>query len=738
MQSISKPLADSTQLNSPNRRPSQLTSKMAATPVSHRTQAQSPSHGEQGPARHPSEDQGLCDRCQEWDLDELYSKLTGEIEPFETICDLETLHENCRLCRMFAESYRYDSSVVSAMRDLRLMAVSYHYAHEIVPHDYLGQDTWSPARLLCVSNRNNFWNDRAFITMSLERLGDASDPRVDGWGRQPCNVSWLAKCMRECAEIHQECHAGPAQQFDAPVYFIDCDSRRLCKAAPGMPYTALSYVWGKGHPDDKTVGLGSSIALPAPLPLTIENAMALTRQLGMQYLWVDRYCITNSDEQSAMRHAQLSTMDQIYSQAEVTIVSLGDGPHAGLPGVDGTPRWIRPWETIRGYTFRTTFREPRHVILESKWNERGWTYQEAYLSRRKIYFTPEEAIFECSMAFHSEIKKDCVSPIKPSQSKGPPILGRAPLLTTTGISLDLSALRDHVAIYHLRKLTYQSDVLNAFKGVIGKFERGPCAIQHYWGLPIYEHSVEMRNEKMPLMPPKLAVRQQHGSTGAIQGASMASMFAASLTWHFWIGNACRRRSGFPSWSWTGWEMTDCSPTYKSSNIGDVHIWIELINGETLPIDEFSSAGAFNLPPSQISPYIHIECLTTPVQIGKRMTYRTIHGHSPVGEGEKHTCVEFQSIDGLPVVCIPNIPEKNQFAEETNCKVIVVGEPAAEDRGLGFIMVVKEKVGFYERIGSSTHYIKDKWAVKRADGKWIGTELFEIPNIIFKREKIRLG
>ncbi|KAK7994416.1 HET-domain-containing protein [Apiospora marii] len=713
---------------------------MAATTTSDRTQAQSPSHGEQSPTRHPSEDQGLCDRCQEWDLTELHTRLTARIDGLKTVCKLGILHENCRLCRVFADSFRYKfSEVKSALRDLRLTVFHYHNAPMVTSYDHFRQVTRSSRNVLCVRDSSAIHDDAAYISMSLEEPGEASDPQADNWGRQPCNVSWLTRCMRQCAEKHQSCRAELAHQFDAPVYFIDCDTRKLCKSSQDMPYTALSYVWGKEHTNDEALGLDYFTALPALLPRTIENAIALTRQLGMRYLWVDRYCITNSEKDSAIRHDQLKTMDQIYGQAEVTIVSLGDGPHTGLPGVDGTPRWIRRWEVIKGYTFRTTFRNPRHVILRSKWNERGWTYQEACLSRRMIYFTPEEALFECSLILRSEVE-NCLSP---SPRETSPMFDLEPLFTTTGFGLHLPALMHCINTYLGRKLTYQSDVLNAFRGIIGKFERGPYAVQHYWGLPIYEHSVKEEQEKTPLVPPKLAVRQQHGSEETILGRSMSSMFAASMTWGLFVRSDCRRRrSGFPSWSWTGWELARCYQLYKSSDIGDVHIWIELSNREILHIDNFSSAGAFDLPPSQMSPYIYIECLTAPVRIVKRMVYKMALDSVRIGpEGKILTCVEFQRTDGLEFVCIPEIPEEKQFAEGTNCVVLVLGETAAEDKGLDFIMVVKEKAGFYERIGSLSGAHSNyglRWAVRWANGKWVATNLSEIPKITLKKDKIRLG
>lgn len=320
MQSAFKPPANLTDLNFPSsfEEPFTANIKMAANPVSDHTHYQSPRHGEQSSARRPSKDEELCCRCQKWDLTDLYRKATS---PFlqglgghATICTLRYLHENCPLCRFFAISYRYKfSEVVRVSAAPQFTFTLRRGAHQelsrtLTPHHHLDKVARSSGNVLYLLT-NDVIGENGCITMSLEESGDATGPGSDDWGRQPCHVSWLARCMRLCAEEHKDCHADPAHQFDVPVYFIHYDNRRLCEAAPDISYTALSYVRGKERPDDGALDLDYFTALPALLPLTVENAITLTRQLGIRYLWVDLYCITKSEEDSTLRHDQLRTMD---------------------------------------------------------------------------------------------------------------------------------------------------------------------------------------------------------------------------------------------------------------------------------------------------------------------------------------------------------------------------------------------------------------------------------------------
>jgi hypothetical protein len=99
---------------------------------------------------------------------------------------------------------------------------------------------------------------------------------------------------------------------------------------------ALSYVWG-------VLNLGDT----DPLPKVISDAMIVTMKLGYQYLWVDKYCISQSDHKEM--EFQMSCMDTIYKGAEITIIAAaGLDATFGLPGVGDTPRTTQPAVTIDG------------------------------------------------------------------------------------------------------------------------------------------------------------------------------------------------------------------------------------------------------------------------------------------------------------------------------------------------------------------------------------------------------
>jgi hypothetical protein len=52
---------------------------------------------------------------------------------------------------------------------------------------------------------------------------------------------------------------------------------------------------------------------------------------------VDKYYIDQTDDED--KHIQIRNIDQIYTNAKLTIVAaFGSEPTTGLPGVGGTPR----------------------------------------------------------------------------------------------------------------------------------------------------------------------------------------------------------------------------------------------------------------------------------------------------------------------------------------------------------------------------------------------------------------
>ncbi|ORX93761.1 heterokaryon incompatibility protein-domain-containing protein [Clohesyomyces aquaticus] len=106
---------------------------------------------------------------------------------------------------------------------------------------------------------------------------------------------------------------------------IHCRSKSVVLAPKNCEYIALSYLWGSPQ-------LEASLSKRLDFPASIEDAVAVTLALGLEYLWVDRYCI--DQENDAEKHDQIQQIGLIYSRAQMTIVvAASSDPLHGLPGV---------------------------------------------------------------------------------------------------------------------------------------------------------------------------------------------------------------------------------------------------------------------------------------------------------------------------------------------------------------------------------------------------------------------
>ncbi|KAF2029276.1 HET-domain-containing protein, partial [Setomelanomma holmii] len=200
--------------------------------------------------------------------------------------------------------------------------------------------------------------------------------------------SWMA----ECTSCHGDaCAPGDSTRLHN-FQVIDCETRRVTSGPTPCAYVALSYVWGSRSKDDAEYIFPN---LPERLPATIEDAIVVTKRLGYQYIWIDRYCINQNDPDDKMR--QILQMGAIYAAAQVTIVAAsGDGPQHGLPGVRQPRDVSTPYgEVVRSVALVLTSVAAGYSVFDSPWASRAWTIQEGYLSRRRLFFTDRTMLYVC-------------------------------------------------------------------------------------------------------------------------------------------------------------------------------------------------------------------------------------------------------------------------------------------------------------------------------------------------------
>jgi hypothetical protein len=394
------------------------------------------------------------------------------------------------------------------------------------------------------------------ILLRAHELGDEADlGLVRGW-LKVCREHHHRACGR------RKSHEPIARGFR----LINCtadEPRQEPEDQPwGTTYAALSYVWGSSPADKED------------WPNTVLDAIAVTRELGLQYLWVDRLCINQSDD--VEKKYLVSRMTTIYEEADLTIVAAaGSGASHGLPGIRSTPRKPQAkYKLDSGNLLLSTLPDPRRDIFKSDYWTRGWTYQEGVLSKRRIAFTDHQIYWECqSMATHESVNLPPF--LMPSTSDEDSELRMADFMLTgifkgdaySGGSLSnqddlvildddayrldygfpvyreattraqLRGLNEHIRAFSKRSLSYDTDALPAFLGILGMYKQNKLLYLLH-GIPMWMDDVS------------------GDETGAqiTFALSVTSWYhRASPTHHMFVSEPCRRRSHLPSWTWAGWE-----------------------------------------------------------------------------------------------------------------------------------------------------------------------------------------
>jgi Heterokaryon incompatibility protein (HET) len=325
---------------------------------------------------------------------------------------------------------------------------------------------------------------------------------------------------------HGICHGLPdwktLQQLEL-MTAVDVESWNLVSIKPDNNYVALSYVWGKDQSlletrKNNVNALrqhGSLTSKPwvDQLPHTVKDAILFTNMMGLRYLWVDRLCIIQDDDQDM--HNQLRGMASIYANSYFTIIAA-DGDHAnsgihGLPG-SASPRILNP--TVLHFSSTCSMMlAPNRLDWKPKteWSQRGWTFQEKVLSNRKIIFLGGEAHWECQ---HSEWTEQLADlPDGVLQPKTSLEISKSPIFPMHPWP-DLVTYNRLVTEYNSLLLSYESDAMKAFSAIIHFMSR--C----------FEH-------------------------GFLHGLS-EFFFDIALLWQSEDGIK-RRTKDFPSWSWVGWQ-----------------------------------------------------------------------------------------------------------------------------------------------------------------------------------------
>ncbi|CZR56913.1 uncharacterized protein PAC_06802 [Phialocephala subalpina] len=338
------------------------------------------------------------------------------------------------------------------------------------------------------------------------------------------NIPLLRSFLSVCETNHRvTCGHKP---LDGPltssavsrIRVIDVVDMCVVEAKKEERYVALSYVWGQtkqlhllqsslarlktqGALALSDEGLGNQISK------TVLDAIVLCRDLGERYLWVDTLCIVQDSPRDKMW--QIGRMGRIYGGAVLTIIAAaGEDADAGLSLAKYLGQRSDEHEGSKNLDAEEEF---EREMSGCKWDTRGWTFQEKVLSTRMLIFTENTTFFRCNSSLFP-------SSSQPGSESADPRPQSQPETATLNPNSELEKYTKLVEQYSTRNLSFQSDALKAFSGILGLFATlNQKSNTFTYGLPV-------------------------------------AAFDFAFCWSVKSHQPSLRRPEFPSWSWVGWQQ----------------------------------------------------------------------------------------------------------------------------------------------------------------------------------------
>ena len=226
--------------------------------------------------------------------------------------------------------------------------------------------------------------------------------------------SILKEWLQDCGKRHTCVKRHPDLEFaekELPTRVLDVyspeDQSKLrvyeSKKECGK-YMALSHRWGEDeHRRPLSMTIANRKALLesinfGDLPKTFQDAVDVTRKLGIRYLWIDSLCIIQDNEKDWENESR--RMENVFANAFCTIAATSakdswDGflvSQSVKQSVKLVDRSVDPPLSVYACEVGGSFNTD---IGSGGLNQRAWVLQERALSPRTIHFTAAQTYWEC-------------------------------------------------------------------------------------------------------------------------------------------------------------------------------------------------------------------------------------------------------------------------------------------------------------------------------------------------------
>jgi hypothetical protein len=302
------------------------------------------------------------------------------------------------------------------------------------------------------------------------------------------------------------------------------------------------------------------------LPKTFQDAVYLTRELGVRWLWIDSLCILQDSDAEKLEESD--KMDEIFGNSYLTVAATSAGESTdGLFSPKETPiklesgseegTYVREQPTHYNFEApveqkahsnegRHPFSIPDAPSPETPLLRRAWPYVERLLSRRVIHFTKSEMIFECREGYQCECGRlgnpmfDSVATDTVKQKFAEVLVSQDNPFDNAGANSNESALKSLIPrldATSLDSVPQRDQALNLWSHIVSAFT-----------------SKDLTYEKDRLVA-IASIAKSFSKTlrsGYVAGQWTFSVY--NLLWYPQDGSTCHRPSyKVPSWSWASVE-----------------------------------------------------------------------------------------------------------------------------------------------------------------------------------------
>ncbi|KAK1728310.1 heterokaryon incompatibility protein, partial [Colletotrichum acutatum] len=220
---------------------------------------------------------------------------------------------------------------------------------------------------------------------------------------------WLQSC-----NTHPECNRHTAQQnlkmptrlvkVTTPIQLVSCSTM----GPKSCQYIALSHCWGQLQKHERFCLYTANHSQLQDhidfdhLPKTFQDAIKVTRGLGIDYIWIDSLCIIQDNKDDWEKES--TKMEEVFSAAYCTIsaASARSSLDGFLSNRPPRPSVLVPVKGSPDLYVCAHIDDFQQDVELAEISRRGWVLQERALSRRSIYFTPTQVYWECGYGIRCE------------------------------------------------------------------------------------------------------------------------------------------------------------------------------------------------------------------------------------------------------------------------------------------------------------------------------------------------